>query len=136
MRCHAPPAQADLRKRYGASPGTAVSGAKTTALLQYSVTPKRWPSIPNVPTIAESGIPGFDVLGWYGLVYPAGVPAPVIAKTSKALNQVVSSESVKKQLENIGALAVQSSPQEFGTMIGEEVARWREVSKAAGIEPQ
>ena len=99
-------------------------------------TPKRWPSIPNVPTIAESGIPGFDVLGWYGLVYPAGVPAPVIAKTSKALNQVLSSESVKKQLENIGALAVQSSPQEFGKMIAEEVARWREVSKAAGIEPQ
>lgn len=99
-------------------------------------TPKRWPSIPNVPTIAESDIPSFDVLGWYGLVYPAGVPAPIIDKTSKALNQVLSSESVKKQLENIGALAVQSSPQEFGKMIAEEVARWREVSKAAGIEPQ
>jgi tripartite-type tricarboxylate transporter receptor subunit TctC len=99
-------------------------------------TPKRWPSISNVPTIAESGIPGFDVLGWYGLVYPAGVPAPVIDKTFKALNQVLSSESVRKQLENIGALAVQSSPQEFGKMIAEEVARWREVSKAAGIEPQ
>jgi tripartite-type tricarboxylate transporter receptor subunit TctC len=99
-------------------------------------TPKRWLSIPNVPTIAESGIAGFDVLGWYGLVYPAGVPAPVVDKTSKALNQVLSSESVRKQLENIGALAVQSSPQEFGKMIAEEVARWREVSKAAGIEPQ
>ena len=99
-------------------------------------TPKRWPSLPDVPTIAESGIPGFDVLGWYGLVYPAGVPAPIVEKTSKALNQMLSSDHVKKQLENIGALAVQSSPQEFGKMIAEEVARWREVAKTAGIEPQ
>jgi tripartite-type tricarboxylate transporter receptor subunit TctC len=99
-------------------------------------TPKRWPSIPNVPTIAESGLPGFDVLGWYGLVYPAGVAPSIVEKTSKALNQVLGSEAVRKQLENIGALAVQSTPQEFGKMIEGEIARWREVTKAAGIEPK
>jgi tripartite-type tricarboxylate transporter receptor subunit TctC len=97
-------------------------------------TGKRWPSIPNVPTIAESGLPGFDVLGWYGLVYPAGVSPAIVDKTHKALNQVLSSDSVRKQLESVGALAVQSSPQEFGRMIASEIARWRDVAKAAGLE--
>jgi tripartite-type tricarboxylate transporter receptor subunit TctC len=99
-------------------------------------TPKRWPSIPDVPTIAESGLPGFDVLGWYGLVYPAGVPAPIVEKTSKALNQVLGSDAIRTQLENIGALAVQSTPQQFGKMITDEVVRWREVAKTAGLQPQ
>ena len=98
-------------------------------------TPQRWPSIPDVPTIAESGVPGFDVLGWYGLVYPAGVPAAIVEKTSKALNQVLSSDDVIKKLENIGALAAQSSPAEFGKLIETEITRWRDVTKAAGIEP-
>jgi tripartite-type tricarboxylate transporter receptor subunit TctC len=99
-------------------------------------TPQRWPSIPNVPTIAESGLPGFDVLGWYGLVYPAGVPAQIVQKTSMALNKVLSSETVKKQLENIGALAAPSSPQAFSKMIADEIARWRDVAKQAGLQPQ
>ncbi len=99
-------------------------------------TPQRWPSIPNVLTIAESGLPDFDVLGWYGLVYPAGVPAPIVEKTSKALNQVLSSDSVKKQLENIGALSVQSNPPEFTKMIADEIARWRDVAKVSGLQPQ
>ncbi len=98
-------------------------------------TPQRWPSIPDVPTIAESGVPGFDVLGWYGLVYPAGVPAAIVEKTSKALNQVLSSDDVIKKLENIGALAAQSTPAEFGKLIETEITRWRDVTKAAGIEP-
>jgi tripartite-type tricarboxylate transporter receptor subunit TctC len=95
---------------------------------------KRWPPLPNIPTIAESGIPGFDVLGWYGLVFPAGVPEAIVAKTSKALNEVLARDSVKKQLENVGALAVRSTPQEFGKLIADEVVRWREVAKAAGLE--
>ena len=95
-------------------------------------TGKRFPSLPNVPTMIESGMPGFEVNGWYGMVYPAGVPKEVIDKTHKALTQVLSRDNVKKQLENIGAEAALSSPEAFGKLIAEEVVRWRDVAKQAG----
>ena len=99
-------------------------------------TGKRFPSLPNVPTMIESGMPGFEVNGWYGMVYPAGVSKEVIDKSHKALTQVLSRDNVKKQLENIGAEAALSSPEAFGKLIAEEVVRWREVAKQAGLEPQ
>ena len=99
-------------------------------------TGKRFPSLPNVPTMIESGMPGFEVNGWYGMVYPAGVPKEVIGKTHKALTQVLSRDNVKKQLENIGAEAALSSPEAFGKLIAEEVVRWRDVAKTAGLQPQ
>lgn len=99
-------------------------------------TAKRFPANPNVPTMNESGMPGFIVNGWYGLVYPAGVPQAIVDKTHKALTTVLSRDAVKKQLENIGAEAALSSPQEFGKLIAEEVTRWRTVAKTAGLEPQ
>src|SRR6476619_3132878 len=99
-------------------------------------TGKRFPSLPNVPTMIESGMPGFEVNGWYGMVYPAGLPKELIDKTHKALTQVLSRDNVKKQLENIGAEAALSSPEAFGKLIGEEVVRWRDVAKQAGLEPQ
>jgi tripartite-type tricarboxylate transporter receptor subunit TctC len=101
-----------------------------------TATSKRFPAIPNVPTMMESGMPGFEVNGWYGLVYPAGVPKAVIDKTHDALNTVLSRDTVKKQLANIGAEAALSSPEEFGKLISEEVVRWREVAKTAGLQPQ
>jgi tripartite-type tricarboxylate transporter receptor subunit TctC len=64
------------------------------------------------------------------------VPQAVIDKTHQALTKVLSREDVKKKLENIGALAALSSPGEFGKLIADEVVRWREVAKTAGIEPQ
>jgi tripartite-type tricarboxylate transporter receptor subunit TctC len=99
-------------------------------------TGKRFPASPDVPTMAESGMPGFVVNGWYGLVYPAGVPSVVVDKTHAALTKVLSRDTVKKQLENIGAEAALSSPAEFGKLIADEVVRWREVAKTAGLQPQ
>src|SRR5262245_5046500 len=84
-------------------------------------TGRRFPSLANVPTMIESGMPGFEVNGWYGFVYPAGVPAEVITKSHKALTEVLSRDAVKKQLENIGAEAALSSPEEFGKLIADEV---------------
>jgi tripartite-type tricarboxylate transporter receptor subunit TctC len=86
--------------------------------------------------VIESGVPNFDVLGWYGLVFPAGVPDAIVQKTSKALNEVLARDSVKKQLDNVGAIAVSSTPAEFGKMIADEIARWREVASTAGLQPQ
>jgi tripartite-type tricarboxylate transporter receptor subunit TctC len=99
-------------------------------------TPERWPAAPELPTIAESGVSGYGVLGWYGLAFPAGTPAPIVAKMHAALKEVLSREAVKKQLADAGALANLSTPQEFGKHLADEIAKWSEVRKKAGIEQQ
>jgi len=97
-------------------------------------TPRRWLPIPNVPTIAESGIPGFGVLGWYGLVFPAGVPQAVIDKMRVALQKVLQREDVRKRLDGVGALANLSTPEEFRKVIESDIARFRQVAQKAGLE--
>jgi tripartite-type tricarboxylate transporter receptor subunit TctC len=97
-------------------------------------TAKRWPTLPNVPTFIEQGLKDFEVLGWYGLVFPAGVSPEIVSKTQKALKEVLSRESVQKQLNGAGALANLSTPEEFGKLISDEVTRWRAVAKEAGLE--
>src|SRR5712691_4738286 len=68
-------------------------------------TPKRWPAIPNVPTVAESGISGYGYLGWYALVFPAGTPQPIVDKMHKTLGTVLTGDDVKKRLDGAGATA-------------------------------
>jgi tripartite-type tricarboxylate transporter receptor subunit TctC len=97
-------------------------------------TPKRWPAIPNVPTLAESGIAGIGYLGWYGLVFPAGTPQPIVDKLHKALQEVLAKDAVKKRLEGIGALVNLSSPAEFRKVIQSDIKGFQEVAKTAGLE--
>jgi tripartite-type tricarboxylate transporter receptor subunit TctC len=99
-------------------------------------TPKRWPAIMSVPTVAESGIPGFGFLGWYGLVFPASTPQPIIDKVHKSLQEVLGRESVRKRLDGIGAIANLSTPDEFRKVIESDIRAFREVAKTAGLEPQ
>jgi tripartite-type tricarboxylate transporter receptor subunit TctC len=98
--------------------------------------PKRWPTIPDVPTLAESGVAGFGYNAWYGLVFPAGTPPPVVERMRKALVEVLGREAVRKRLEGVGALASLSTPAEFRKTIETEIATFREVAKKAGLEPQ
>ena len=97
-------------------------------------TPKRWPAIPNVPTLAESGIKGIGYLGWYGLVFPAGTPQPIVDKLHKTLREVLAKDAVKKRLEAIGAVANLSSPAEFRKVIQSDIKGFQEVAKTAGLE--
>jgi tripartite-type tricarboxylate transporter receptor subunit TctC len=99
-------------------------------------TPVRWPAIPNVPTLAESGLPGFGVLGWYGLAFPAGTPQPIIDKLRAALKEVLSRDAVKKKLEGVGAVANLSTPEEFGKTIQSDISGFREVAGKAGLQAQ
>jgi tripartite-type tricarboxylate transporter receptor subunit TctC len=99
------------------------------------MTAKRWPTLPDVPTVQESGIPDFEVLGWYGLLFPAGVAPEIVAKTHAGLAKVLSRGSVHDQLEHIGALPALSTPEEFRKLLASEVVKWRAVVKAAGLEP-
>jgi tripartite-type tricarboxylate transporter receptor subunit TctC len=97
-------------------------------------TPKRWPGIQNVPTVAESGIPGFGVLGWYGLAFPAGTPQPIVDKMHKSLQQVLARDNVRKRLEGIGAIANLSTPDEFRKVIESDIKGFQGVAKTAGLE--
>lgn len=99
-------------------------------------TGSRWPSLPDVPTVMEAGYPDFDLTGWYGLVFPAGVPAVAVDKMQRSLAQVLARESVRTQLANVGALANLSTPQAFGALLEREVVRWRAVATEANLQPQ
>ena len=100
-----------------------------------TATPKRWGPIPNVPAIAET-IPGFGVLGWYGLAFPAGTPQPVIDKLRGALKEVLSREAVRKKLEGVGAVANLSTPEEFKKTIESDISGFRAVASKAGLQAQ
>jgi tripartite-type tricarboxylate transporter receptor subunit TctC len=97
-------------------------------------TPKRWPGITNVPTVAEQGIPGYGYLGWYALVFPAGTPQPIVDKLHKALATVLAGEDVKKRLEGAGATANLSTPEELKKVIESDIANFKQVAKNAGLE--
>jgi tripartite-type tricarboxylate transporter receptor subunit TctC len=97
-------------------------------------TPKRWPTLPNVPTIAESGLAGFGFLGWYGLAYPAGVPDAVVKKTHDGLKEVLGRPAVRAQLEKVGAVANLSTPEEFRKTIESDIATFRAVAANAKLQ--
>jgi tripartite-type tricarboxylate transporter receptor subunit TctC len=99
-------------------------------------TPKRWPPIADVPTVAESGIPDFGVLGWYGLAFPAGTPQPIIEKMHKSLQEVLARDVVRKRLGGVGAIANLSTPDEFRKVIESDIKGFGGVAKMAGLEAQ
>lgn len=96
--------------------------------------PKRWPTLPDVPTVAESGVPGYAVVGWYGWLYPAGTPKAIVDKMNAALAQVLNRPEVREQLAKAGAVVHLSTPAEFATHIAAEVDTWKSVREKAGIE--
>ncbi|HEY6832150.1 MAG TPA: tripartite tricarboxylate transporter substrate binding protein [Pseudolabrys sp.] len=98
-------------------------------------TPARWPTIPDVPTIAESGVPGYAVVGWYGWLYPAGTPQAIVDKTNAALKDVLARPEVRDQLARAGAAVHVLGPAEFGRHLADEVAKWKTVRDTAGLEP-
>lgn len=121
---------------YGVELVHAVQGQVASGQLKLLAvgTSERWPSIPDTPTVAESGLPGYSVLSWYGWVYPAGTPQAIVDKTNAALKDVLARPAVREQLANVGAVVKVSTPAEFGKHMAEEVAKWQKVRDTAGIE--
>ena len=97
---------------------------------------KRSPALPDVPTIAEAGVPKYEALNWWGILAPAGTPAPIIAKLHAALNTVQDNPEVQQRFDNEGAAIVRMSTPEFGTFIEAEMKKWERVVREAGIKPQ
>jgi tripartite-type tricarboxylate transporter receptor subunit TctC len=97
---------------------------------------ERFPSVPDVPTFAESGLPGYDVTSWYGLALPAGTPQPIVRKMTDALRQALARENIAQQIRTAGALPKSSTPQELKDHVVREIKRWTEVRDRAGIPQQ
>jgi tripartite-type tricarboxylate transporter receptor subunit TctC len=97
---------------------------------------KRSPQLPDVPTVAESGVPGYVVTLWFGLFAPAGTPRDIVTRLSNETAKVLRSPDIGTKLTALGADVAPSSPEEFGRFVREEIARWAKVVKATGIKPE
>jgi tripartite-type tricarboxylate transporter receptor subunit TctC len=93
---------------------------------------KRSPALPEVPTIAESGFPGFDATAWYCLVAPAGTPAPIVERVRAALVQAIDSPQVRERLLAEGAEPESSTPEQLGAFIRAEIPKWERAVKLSG----
>ncbi|CAN0156071.1 unnamed protein product, partial [Phaeothamnion confervicola] len=98
--------------------------------------PQRYPSVPNVPTFAESGMPGYDVTSWYGIALAAGTPRPIVDKFQKAMVEALSRPAVQEQILKVGAQYRSSTPDELAKHIAGEIAKWSDVREKAGIPQQ
>lgn len=109
-----------------------VSGGKLRALAISS--PERAKRLPDVPTVAETVIPGYEVYEWNGMFLPAGTPAAIAGKLQQTLVEVLKEDAVRQRLEDLGAKAVGSTPAEFATFLGKEDAKWGEVVRKGDIK--
>jgi tripartite-type tricarboxylate transporter receptor subunit TctC len=97
---------------------------------------QRSPVLPDVPTVAESGVPSYEALNWWGIVAPAGTPAPIVAKVHEALSKVQDMPEVQKQFDAQGAAVSKMSSADFGKFMKTELDKWQRVVKEAGITAQ
>ena len=107
-----------------------VSAGKLHAL--GIATAQRNPGAPNLPTVAEAGLPGFEVTSWYGVLAPAGTPREVTARLSAEIARIVASADFRERLAALGATPVGNSPDEFGIFMRRESAKWEKAVKASG----
>ncbi len=97
-------------------------------------TKTRSPALPDVPTVAESGLPGYEFTGWWGIVVPAHTPHSVISKLNTELGKILADPSVRENLIKQGATPEHTSPGQFGAYIVSEISKWSSVIKQAGIQ--
>jgi tripartite-type tricarboxylate transporter receptor subunit TctC len=97
---------------------------------------KRNPALPDVPTIAEAGVPGYEASNWWGILAPAGTPAPILDRLHRELSAVLDSPETRKRFELEGAEVVRMSPSEFANFVTQETAKWTRVVKDAGIKAE
>jgi tripartite-type tricarboxylate transporter receptor subunit TctC len=99
-------------------------------------TPKRSPSLPDVPTVAESGYPGFDASLWLALVAPAGTPQPIVERMNKEIAAVIAAADTREALDKAGAEPLTGTPADLAAMIRDGIPKYAKVIKAAGVKPE
>ncbi len=113
---------------------THVRAGKLNAIAM--TTPRRSPAMPEVPTFHESGLKGYDVTGWYGILAPGKTPPAIVNHINGELQKVLADGVTLKRLEQIGIDPAPSSPAHFASLIKTEIPKWAKLLKAAGIEPE
>ena len=97
---------------------------------------KRWPGAPNVPTMVEAGMPGFEVNSWSGLLVPAGTPKEIVVRLNTEVARILRSPETAERLYSFGAEAIDNTPEEFAAYINAEFLKWAKVIKAAGLRAE
>jgi tripartite-type tricarboxylate transporter receptor subunit TctC len=116
---------------------TALPHIKSGKLRALAVTSaKRSVALPDVPTVAEAGLPGYDSTQWYGVLAPAGTPREIVSRLHDAIVRALRDPEVGKRLAADGAESVGSTPEEFAAFIRSETDKWTKVAAAAGIKPE
>ena len=111
-----------------------IKGGKLRALAV--TTPKRLPALPDVPTVAEAGLPGYETSTWGGLLAPAGTPKATVAKLAAETTRILALPDVRERMLAAGVEPVGGTPEQYAAFIGSEMVKWGKVAKAAGIEPE
>jgi tripartite-type tricarboxylate transporter receptor subunit TctC len=110
---------------------------KASRLRALSVNgPKRSPALPDVPTAGSSGLPGFEVDFWIGMLAPAGTPAAVVTRLNSEVNRILAQEDVKSRFAALGTDIIGGSAQAFGELIRNDVARWGRAIRASGAKAE
>ncbi|MCC6533968.1 MAG: tripartite tricarboxylate transporter substrate binding protein [Burkholderiales bacterium] len=113
----------------------AMAAMNTKKLRALAVTSgERWRFTPDLPTLAESGIKGFAAVNWWGILFPAGVPRPIVDKVNADLAKALANERVKTRLGELGVETISSTPEEFGAFMASETARWGKLIEDAGLK--
>ena len=99
-------------------------------------TPKRSPAMPEVPTFDESGLKGYDVSGWYGILAPGKTPTAIVNRINQELQHVLADPEALKRFALAGIEPAPTTPAQFAALIRAEIPKWAKVIKAAGIEPE
>ena len=117
------------------SVATALQHVKSGRLRALAVTTsKRIAAAPDVPTVAESGYPGYEVVIWHGIIGPKGMPKAIVDRLNREINEALKSKDVEKILASDGVAPAGGSPEEFGRVIRSEIDRWGRVAKEVGLK--
>jgi tripartite-type tricarboxylate transporter receptor subunit TctC len=115
----------------------ATSFIKAEKLRALAVTgTKRQPQLPDVPTLAEAGVAGYETYAWFGIFVPTGTPAPIVARLNRELVQITQDPAMQKWAQSQQAEAISSSPEEAVAYIRRDLAKWTRVVKEVGLVPE
>jgi tripartite-type tricarboxylate transporter receptor subunit TctC len=118
-----------------ASLPSAIAGAQSGKVRIIAVTsPKRAAALPNIPTVMESGLAGYEVETWYGVFTTGGTPAAVVQRLASEIGQVVNQPAVREAIAKLGMEAAPSTPDEFAHIVQHDMERWGKVVRTVGIK--
>jgi tripartite-type tricarboxylate transporter receptor subunit TctC len=119
------------------STATAMPHVQSGKLRALAVTTaKRIPALPNVPTVAESGLPGYEVVLWHGLIGPKGLPRPIVERVNSDVTKTLALKQTAEQLQSDGVAPAGGTPEQFLAQIRKEIEVWRKVAASAGVKAE